>query len=124
LPSGSGIFYQAAGRVSNQRFDPTVPLARMMLANVLEKEELAKEAGQRDAAVHARAAHWRRYDLYRLPNDDPQLWARAAEILRQLPEAPVGVGPQPITAAAAADECDRRAKGERRKSGPHAVFDR
>jgi hypothetical protein len=56
------------------------------------------------------AAHWRRYDLDRLP-DDPQLWARAAEILRQLPEARVGVGPQPITAAAAADECERRAKG-------------
>lgn len=92
------------------RYDPTVPLARMMLANVLEKEELAKEAGQRDAAVLARAAHWRRYDLDRLP-DDPQLWSRAAEILRDAPSgAMVGVGPQPITAASAADECDRRAK--------------
>jgi hypothetical protein len=40
-------------------YDPTVPLARMMLANVLEKEELAKEEGQRDATVHAQAAHWR-----------------------------------------------------------------
>ena len=68
------------------RYEPTVPLARMMLANVLEKEELAKEAGQRDAAVYARAAHWRRYDLDRLPHDDPQLWARAAEILRDAPE--------------------------------------
>ena len=42
------------------RCDPTVPLARMMLANVLEKEELAREAGQRNAVVHARAAHCRR----------------------------------------------------------------
>jgi hypothetical protein len=59
---------------------------------VLEKEQLAKEAEKRDAAVHAQAAHWRRYDLERFP-DDPQLWARAAEVLRQLPESRVGVGP-------------------------------
>ncbi|MCY2991069.1 MAG: WD40 repeat domain-containing protein [Planctomycetota bacterium] len=95
------------------KYDPSVPLARMMLANVLEKEELAKEEDQRDAAVFARmlarAAHWRRYDLDRLP-DDAKLWARAAEILRQLPEAQVGVGPKPITAAAAADQADHRAE--------------
>jgi hypothetical protein len=88
-----------------------------MFASVLEKEELAKEAGQRDAAVLAWAAHWRRYDLDRFPNDDPQFWARAAEILREAPEgAMVGVGPQPITASAAADECERGAKGERPQS--------
>ena len=57
------------------RYDPTVPLARMMLVNVLEKEELAKEEGQRDAAVLARASHWRRYDLDRLPKDNSKLWA-------------------------------------------------
>ena len=91
------------------KYDPTVPLARMMLANVLEKEELAKEEGKRDAAVVARAAHSRRYELDRLP-DHPKLWARAAEILRQLPEAQVGVGPKPITADEAADQADRRAK--------------
>jgi hypothetical protein len=91
------------------RYDPTVPLARMMLANLLEKEELAKEAGQRDAAVLAQAAHWRRYDVDRLP-DDPQLWARAAEILRDAPEgAMVGVGPQTTTAAAAAEQAAKKA---------------
>jgi hypothetical protein len=97
------------GLESALRYDPTVPLARMMLASVLEKEEVAKEERQRDAAIHARAAHRRRYDFDRLP-DDPQLWTRAAKTLRQLPEARVGVGPQPITAAAAADQADRRAK--------------
>jgi hypothetical protein len=66
------------------------------------------KAVQRDAAVHARAAHWRRYDLDRLP-DDPQFWARAAEILRQLPEARVGVGPKPITAAEAAEQAEQKA---------------
>jgi hypothetical protein len=45
--------------------------------------------------------------LDRLPGD-PQLWTRAAEILRRAPEAAmVGVGPQPITAAAAADQANR-----------------
>jgi hypothetical protein len=91
------------------RYDPTVPLARMMLANVQEKQEFAKEEVQRDAAVLTRAAHWRRYDLDRLP-EDPQLWARAAEILREVPPgALVGVGPQPITAAAAAEQADKKA---------------
>ena len=93
------------------RYNPTVPLARMMLANVLEKEELAMEEGQRAAAVLARAAHWRRYDLDRLP-DDPKLWARAAEILRQLPEAQVGVGPKPTSATEEAEKVKRRAQGE------------
>ena len=102
-------FGSRASLESALRYDPTVPLARMMLANVLEKEELAKEEGQRDAAVLARAAHWRRYDLDRLPKDDPKLWARAAEILRQLPEAHVGVGPKPITAATAAEEAANQA---------------
>jgi hypothetical protein len=82
-------------------YDPTVPLARMMLANLLEKKEPAKAEGERDAAVLARAAHWRRYDLDRLPND-PKLRARAAEILMELPDAKVGVGPKPSTAAEAA----------------------
>jgi hypothetical protein len=103
----------APGRASLEsalRYDPTVPLARMMLANVLEKEELAKEAAQRYAAVLARAAHWRRYDLDRLPHDDPQLWARAAKILRDAPQgAMVGVGPQPITATAAAAQAEQKA---------------
>ncbi|MEO8498203.1 MAG: hypothetical protein ABI614_24320, partial [Planctomycetota bacterium] len=68
----------------------------MILANVLEQKELAKEAGQRDAAVLARDAHWRRYDLDRL-SADPKLWARAADILLELSAAKVGVGPKPTT---------------------------
>ena len=82
----------------------------MMLANLLEKEELAKKEVPRDAAVLAQSAHWRRYDLDRLPKDDAKLWARAAEILRDAPEgAMVGVGPQPITVAAAAEQAEMKA---------------
>jgi WD40 repeat protein len=92
------------------QYDPTVPLARMMLANVLEKEELAQEDSEEketpDAAVLARAAHWRRYDLDRLPND-PTLRKRAAEILLELPNSQVGVGPHPITAAQAAEQLSK-----------------
>lgn len=42
---------------------------------------LANAEGQHDSAVLARAAFWRRYDVDRLPKDDPKLWARVAEIL-------------------------------------------
>ena len=82
-----------------------------MLANVLEKAELAKKDGNSrmepserkpDSTVPARAAFLRCYDLDRLPNE-AKLSVRAAEILRQLPNANVGVAPKPITAAEAAD---------------------
>ena len=86
-----------------------MPLALLTMANTLEKEELAKEEGQRDAAVLARAAHWRRYDLDRLPKGDPKLWARAAEILRELPESQVGVGPKPTTAVAVVEDAAKKA---------------
>jgi hypothetical protein len=47
--------------------------------------------------------------LDRLP-DDPKLWARAASILQVVPKgAMVGVGPQPITAAAAAEQAEKKA---------------
>ena len=46
----------ADGQTAPQ-YDPTVPLARMMLANVWEQAELAKEEGTPDPAVLARAAH-------------------------------------------------------------------
>jgi hypothetical protein len=47
--------------------------------------------------------------LDRLP-DDPQLWARAAEILREAPEnAMVGVGPQRMTASVAAEQAEQKA---------------
>ena len=92
---------------SSLKNDPTVPLARMLLANLIEKDAVLNGGGTLDAAVLARAAHWRKYDLDRLP-DDAKLWARAADILRQLPEAQVGVGPQAVTAAEAAAQADRR----------------
>ena len=57
-------------------------------------------------------ARGRRYDLDRLPENDPKLWTRAAEILRELPEAFVGVGPQPTAAAEEAEMAERRAQGE------------
>lgn len=46
----------------------------------------------------------------RLPKNDVKLWSRAAEILRELPEAQVGVGTSPITAAQAATQADRHAE--------------
>lgn len=63
------------------------------------------------AAVLARAAHWWRYDLDRLPKDDPVLWARAVQILRELPGR-VGVGPKPTSAAEEAVVAERRAQSE------------
>lgn len=41
--------------------------------------------------------------------DDPKPWTRAAEILRELSDAQVGVGPQPFTAAQAAEQAEREA---------------
>jgi WD40 repeat protein len=87
------------------QYDPTVPLARMLLANVLEQLESAKPDSDRDRGVFLRAAHWRRYDLDRLPND-PALRKRAAAILRELPDAQVGVGPKPTLAKDEADKLD------------------
>ncbi|MEO8498503.1 MAG: hypothetical protein ABI614_25855 [Planctomycetota bacterium] len=60
----------------------------------------------------ARAAYSRRYNLDRLPKDDPKLLARATEILRELPDAQVRVGPKPTTAAEEATQVQRRARGE------------
>jgi histidyl-tRNA synthetase len=39
------------------KYDPTVPLARMMWANFMEAKELKKAECERDKAVLARAAH-------------------------------------------------------------------
>lgn len=80
----------------------------MLWANLAEKEELAKPENDRDKAVLARAAHWRRYDLDRLP-DDAKLWTRAAEILMELLDAKVGVGPQPTTCRVEALKAARKA---------------
>lgn len=119
------------------QLDPTVPLARLSLANLIEKNERARVAkpgaripgGDRTAEAAgevaqlpiqgdlARAAHYRRYDLDRLP-EDADLWERAARILRELPDAQVGVGPKPIKASEAAAQADRRAAEIRAKAAP------
>lgn len=53
--AGAGFFPSSRDSVGSAlRYDPTVPLARMILARVLEKEELAKEEGQCDAAFASR----------------------------------------------------------------------
>lgn len=103
------------------QIDPTVPLARSILANSKEKERNASmlRIGSNlrslpDFAVVSRAALWRRYDLDRLP-EDADLWDRAAEILRELPDSQVGIGPKAIKASEAADQAERRAAEIRAK---------
>jgi WD40 repeat protein/serine/threonine protein kinase len=83
-------------------YDPTIPLARLMLANVLERLEVSKPPLQRDNGAFARSAHLRRYDLDRLP-DDAVLRKRAARVLLELPQSRVGVGVRTTTALEAAD---------------------
>jgi hypothetical protein len=87
------------------QYDTTVPLARLLLANVLERLERAEEEAKRDAGIFLHAAHLREYDLDRLP-DDPSLRKRAAAILRELPDSQVGVGPKPTLAKDEADKLD------------------
>jgi hypothetical protein len=62
------------------RFDPTLPLVRLMLAGALEKSDAAKAPDARDHTLPQRAAFLRNYDLHRLP-DDAALWAKAATLL-------------------------------------------
>ena len=103
------------GIESALRYDTTVPLARLLFANILEKED-AEESGKAraaelrrfnlcrppDATIPARAAFLRRYDLDRLP-DDATLWTRATKALIEAPVgAMVGIGPKAATATAAA----------------------
>ncbi len=100
------------------QYDLTVPLARMMLGIRYFQDEVERatkpNAPPVDPAILARAAHWRRYDLDRLP-PDPNLWDRAAKILRELPDSKVGVGPKPITCAEAAVQAEKRAAELRAK---------
>lgn len=116
------------------QFDPTVPLARMMLANLIESElaspkepDTATSGGVAIAEIPgepllppikdslARAAHFRRYDLDRLP-EDADVWDRAAKILRQFPDAQVGIGPRAVWSSEAADQAERRAAEIRAKT--------
>ena len=83
-------------------YDYSLPLTRLLLANPLENGNAAKKAAEQDATIPARAAHLRRYDLDRLP-DDPVLWTRAAKALNDAPAgAMVGIGPKAVSAKAAA----------------------
>ncbi|HEY5891906.1 MAG TPA: hypothetical protein VIT91_01630 [Chthoniobacterales bacterium] len=82
------------------RYDPTLPLTRLLLANALEEKNEAKEPGARDLSVPQQAAFLRHYDLDLLSKAEGRmnkgeaaaLWARAAEILLQKPEVKVGIG--------------------------------
>jgi WD40 repeat protein len=100
------------------RNDPTVPLARLILAGVLENEDAATEAKDRDSNIPQRAAFLRRYDLDelawqtgRMKNDElAALWVRAANHLLGLPpETKIGVGPKPTTAWEEAGKAARKA---------------
>lgn len=62
------------------RYDPTLPLSRLMLAGALLMEDLDRDPSFTDPLLSQRVAFLRRFDLDRLPKD-PQLWIRAASIL-------------------------------------------
>lgn len=100
------------------RNDPTVPLARLILAGVLENEDAAKEAKYRDQSLPHRAAFLRRYDLDALARESGRmkneelaaLWERAANHLLELPpETKIGVGPKSTTAREEAEKAARKA---------------
>ena len=91
------------------RYDTTVPLARLLLANALEMANAAKKPEKQDTTILARAAFLRRYDLDRMP-DDPVLWTRAAKALNDAPAgAMVGIGPKAIAPATAALQAAEKA---------------
>jgi len=97
------------GLESALRYDTTVPLARLLLANCIEVEYAAKTDGESEAATSVKAAFLRRYDLDRLP-DDAALWTRAAKALNDAPAgAMVGIGTKAITPAAAALQAAEKA---------------
>jgi hypothetical protein len=65
---------------SSLRYDATMPLARLMLAGVLEREDAERKPQEGDPTVPARASFLRDYDLKNLPRD-AEIWARAVKIL-------------------------------------------
>ena len=101
--------------------DFTVPLAHLLLARVMLREEAeAKrhtDAEPPDPGVIQQTAFLRRFDLDRLAAQEAEmpkdkaaaLWARAAEILLETPEAMVGVRPPPTTCREEARRAARRA---------------
>ena len=63
-------------------YDPSVPLARLLMAGVLLNEDAGRNPSDRDPSLPQRAAFLRDYDMKRMP-DDPALWSRAAEALHE-----------------------------------------
>jgi hypothetical protein len=70
------------GLESALRYDTTLPLARIMLAGVLQREDTEKKQDERDPSVPARVKFLREYDVKHLP-PDPAICQRAAELLRK-----------------------------------------
>jgi hypothetical protein len=66
------------------RYDPSVPLAHLLLAEVIQTKEARKPREKRDETKVMQAMHLRAYGLKLLPAADAELWCRAAEsLLRQ-----------------------------------------
>lgn len=65
---------------SSIRYDPTVPLAHVLLAEALLHKDTEKEAEERDPSVPQRSAFLRDYGLKHLP-EDAALWSRASQSL-------------------------------------------
>jgi hypothetical protein len=66
------------------RYDPSVPLAHVLLAEVIQTKEARKPREKRDETKVMQAMHLRAYGLKLLPAADAELWCRAAEsLLRQ-----------------------------------------
>jgi Tfp pilus assembly protein PilF len=65
-------------------YDPSVPLAHVLLAEVIEAEESRSPQDKREASKTNQARHLRTYGLKLLPAADAGIWCRAAEsLLRQ-----------------------------------------
>jgi len=74
------------------RYDTTLPIARLLLANSREKTELAKRKDEQNASVFAQCSWMRHFDLAHLP-DDADKWLQAAIALNNAPPgARTGVG--------------------------------
>ncbi|MBU6179693.1 MAG: hypothetical protein KGR69_08500, partial [Verrucomicrobia bacterium] len=63
------------------RYDPSLPLAHILLAEAIEKAPSPTKGSE---ASDKRAEFLRAYGLQRIPENDAELWCRAAEsLLRQ-----------------------------------------
>ncbi len=93
------------------RYDPSIPLVRLMLANhyeALEDNEVSRRQDPELPSKIARAPFLRRYDLDHLPTDDAELFIQAARILAEGGEgAMVGLGK---SASKTTDEAIRAAR--------------